>query len=266
MRKSFVAGNWKMNGQGEDAVTLARSVRDAVAGIDGVDVAICPPFTSLAMVAWGIGGSPIKIGGQDLFWRESGAFTGKISGGMLKTIGCTYVIVGHSECRGRFGKVDSDINEETIRQFGDSDATVNLKIHAAFKNGLLPIVCCGETLAERQAGKTDEIVGSQVRAALSGCSVDQVAQITIAYEPVWAIGTGQTCDTAEANRVCGLIRSVVGQVAGRVTADAIRIQYGGSVTSDNAAEILSQEHIDGALVGGQRLKPEAFAKIVKAGA
>lgn len=273
MRKRFIAGNWKMNGVGEEADSLARQVVAQVSkipGFDGavapVDVALCPPFTSLVGVGKAVAGTCIKLGAQDMFWRDSGAYTGRVSGPMLKALDCEYVILGHSECRGRFGKLEADITDETIRHFGDLDATVALKVHAALRQGLAPILCVGETLGEREAGSTDQVVDIQVRAALHGLGAAQLESVTIAYEPVWAIGTGQTCEACEADRVCGVIRGILERLTGADVATGIRIQYGGSVTADNAAELLSQPAIDGALVGGQSLKPDAFARIVEAAA
>lgn len=264
VRTPFIAGNWKMNGEGDAASALARDLRTQLSEIRGVDVAICPPLTALASVAAELSGSSIHLGAQDMFWKDSGAYTGKISGPMLKSLGCTYVILGHSECRGRFGKQDEDITDETVRHFGDTNATVALKLRAALRHGLGAILCVGETLAERDAGSCDAIVDVQVHAALHGLQREDLKGITIAYEPVWAIGTGQTCDAAEANRVCGVIRGVITRMFGEETAQATRIQYGGSVTAHNAQELLSQPEIDGALVGGQSLKPEAFARIAQA--
>jgi triosephosphate isomerase len=254
-----------MNGQGELAVELAASIREQVKGIAGVEVAICPTFLSLESIARAFAGTGIKVGGQDLFWRDSGAYTGKVSGPMLKAAGASLVILGHSECRGRFGKAEADVTTETIKQFGDNDATLVLKVRAALKADLDVILCCGETLPERQAGQTDVIVSAQVEAVLRGLSAADLRRVTIAYEPVWAIGTGQTCDAAEANRVCGVIRGVVARVGGAEAGAGMRIQYGGSVNAENAVEILSQPEIDGALVGGASLKPGAFAQIVRAG-
>ena len=264
-RRKFIAGNWKMNGLGQEAVALGREIRVRLQDVSGVDAAVCPPFTVLEAVGAEFAESRIKLVAQDMFWKESGAYTGKVSGPMLKAIGCSYVILGHSECRGRFGKTDEDITDETIRHFGDTNATVHLKVKAAFRYGLLPIVCVGETLTERESGSTDQIVDVQVHAAFHGLAPDQIALSTIAYEPVWAIGTGKTCDSIEANRVCGVIRHVIGRMTNAGIARGVRIQYGGSVNAENAAEILSQPDIDGALVGGQSLKPEAFAQIVLAG-
>ncbi|MDQ2733002.1 MAG: triose-phosphate isomerase [Armatimonadota bacterium] len=253
-----------MNGEGDTVSVLARELRTQLSGIRGADIAICPPFTALQSVAQELAGSGIHIGAQDMFWKDSGAYTGKVSGPMLKAAGCTHVILGHSECRGRFGKQDEDITDETIRHFGDTNATVALKLRAALRHELGVIVCVGETLAERDAGSCDAIVDVQVHAALHGLQREDMKTVTVAYEPVWAIGTGQTCDAAEANRVCGVIRHVIGRIFGDETAQATRIQYGGSVTAHNAQELLSQPEIDGALVGGQSLKADAFARIVQA--
>jgi triosephosphate isomerase (TIM) len=259
VRKPFVAGNWKMNGIGDAAVALAQELVLAIGDPGDVDVAICPPFTSIAAVAECLEISPLEVGAQDMFWKESGAYTGKISAAMLRELGVRYVILGHSEARGRFGKPDLELEEAGS---GDTDAAVRLKVRSAVIQGLLPILCVGETLAERQSGRTDEVVSRQIAAAIEGLSVSQVSVLTVAYEPVWAIGTGHMCDAAEANRVCGRIRGEIAQLISEEVARAMRIQYGGSVTADNAAELISHPHIDGALVGGQSLRADAFARIV----
>ncbi|HQK94313.1 MAG TPA: triose-phosphate isomerase [Armatimonadota bacterium] len=266
MRRPLVAGNWKMNKTTGDAVALTSGLITELAGFTGADALLCPPFTALAAVGETLRsqGSAIALGAQDLFIQDSGAFTGMVAPGMLTDLGCTYVIVGHSERRGRFGTIEDWMTPEVLALFGDSDATVNAKAKKALAAGMTPIICFGETIGERKAGQTDTVCEAQVRAALAGIDNATIGQLVLAYEPVWAIGTGETCDAPEANRVCGLARSVVASVAGQAAADGIRIQYGGSVKPDNAAELLGQEHIDGALVGGASLKVDSFAAIVRA--
>jgi triosephosphate isomerase len=227
-------------------------------------VVVCPPFTALLAAREAIAGAPLRLGGQNVFWRESGAYTGQVSPGMLRDVGCDCVIIGHSETRGRFGVPEPDMDAETLACFGESDATVNRKVKAALAAGLMPIVCCGELLAERRDGQTDSVVARQIERGLAGLSTGQVAGLVIAYEPVWAIGTGEVCAAEGANRVCGVIRATVRQGWGAETANAVRIQYGGSVKPENAAELLRQPEIDGALVGGASLKAEDFAAIVRA--
>lgn len=266
MRRPLVAGNWKMNKTTGEAVALTSGLITELAGFTAADALLCPPFTALAAVGETLRsrGSAIALGGQDLFIQDSGAFTGMVAPGMLTDLGCTYVIVGHSERRGRFGTIEDWMTPEVLALFGDSDATVNAKARKALSAGMTPIICFGETISERRDGQTDTVCEAQVRSALAGVDGATVGQLVLAYEPVWAIGTGETCDAPEANRVCGLARSVVASVAGPAAADAIRIQYGGSVKPDNAAELLGQEHIDGALVGGASLKVDSFTAIVRA--
>jgi triosephosphate isomerase len=264
-RVPLIAGNWKMNRTVEEGVQLAKELMPRVQGLPGADVAVCPPFTTLHAVRQALAGSRIAVGAQDVFWKDSGAYTGMVSPVMLAAIGCSYVIVGHSERRGRFGAPDETLrSEETLRVFGDTDASVNLKVRAALAHGLTPIMCVGETLPERDAGRTDEVVSGQVRAGLAGVTAEQAASTVIAYEPVWAIGTGRACDAPEANRVCGVVRRTLGEVYGAATAEQVRVQYGGSVTDANAHELLSQADIDGALVGGASLDVAKFGVIVQA--
>jgi triosephosphate isomerase len=230
-RKRFVCGNWKMHRTPAEARTLAREVRAAAEALaDRVDVAVAPPFTALAAVAGELQGSRIGLAAQNLHWESQGAFTGEVSAPMLVDAGCRYVLCGHSERR---------------QFFGDTDEAVQKKTKAALAAGLHPIVCVGETLPEREAGRTLEVVGRQVRAALSGLSAEQVGRLTVAYEPVWAIGTG-------------ILRELAPAVA-----DAVRILYGGSVKPDNAAELMSQPDVDGALVGGASLKAADFTGIIQ---
>lgn len=262
-RKPFIAGNWKMNKTIAEGKALAEELVEAIGGIDNVDVAICPTFVSLAKVGKKIKDSNITLGGQCCFWKESGAWTSQIAPSMLADAGCKWVIIGHSETRGRFGTVDDELGT-VLAYFGEKDVTVNMKAKAAFDAGLTPIIACGELLSEREAGRTDEVVTEQMKTDLAGFSKEQAMQMVIAYEPVWAIGTGQVCESDEADRVCGVIRGIVKEMYGADVADAVRIQYGGSVNDKNAAELLSKPNIDGALVGGAALKADSFATIVKA--
>ncbi|MHB0939286.1 MAG: triose-phosphate isomerase [Armatimonadota bacterium] len=264
MRTPLIAGNWKMNMTIADGVALVNTLKDALQGVSGADAAVCPPFVLLKPIADALGGGNIKLGAQDMLWEEKGAYTGQISGPMLVDVCCTYVIIGHSERRGRFGSIPQGWSDELLLAFCDNDAVVNRKVHAAFKYGLIPIMCCGETLGERERGITDDVVASQIRAGLNNLSAEQVASMVIAYEPVWAIGTGKVCDPQEGNRVIGIIRGVVREMFGGA-AEQVRIQYGGSATPENIAEIMAQPEIDGALVGGAALKP-GFADMVKAAA
>jgi triosephosphate isomerase len=263
-RTPFVAGNWKMNKTVSEGVALVKELMPRVSGLQQVDVAVCPPATALYAVGQAVAGSDVALGAQDVFWKESGAYTGLISPDMLRDAGCTHVIIGHSERRGRFGKPDESISEEAARVFGDTDASVNLKVKAAFSHDLVPIMCCGETLPEREGKRTDEIVRGQIHAGLDGLTDGQVGSMVVAYEPVWAIGTGRACDAEEANRVCGLTRRAVDELFGEQAASALRIQYGGSMTPDNAHELISQPEIDGGLVGGASLDAVKFSQIVHA--
>ncbi len=263
-RVPLIAGNWKMNKTVGEAVSLVKELMPRVLGIGKVEVAVCPPATALSAVREMLSDSEIRLGAQDMFWAESGAFTGMISPLMLVEIGCRYVIIGHSERRGRFGKPDESLRADAVKVFGDTDASVNLKLKAALKHGLKPIMCIGETLPEREAGRTDEIVSGQVMAGLDGVTAEQVGGLVLAYEPVWAIGTGKACDAQEANRVCGVIRAAVRKGFGDEAASKVRIQYGGSVTDANAHELMSQPEIDGALVGGASLDATKFSNIVHA--
>jgi triosephosphate isomerase len=263
-RVPLIAGNWKMNKTVTEGVTLVKELMPRVQGVEKVEVAVCPPATALYAVGQVLASSVIGLGAQDVFWADSGAFTGLLSPLMLLDVGCKYVIIGHSERRGRFGKPDESLSADAARVFGDTDASVNLKVKAALKHGLVPIMCIGETLPEREAERTDEVVQGQVTAGLAGLGADQVAGLVLAYEPVWAIGTGRACDAVEANRVCGLIRGTIGKAYGTDAAARIRVQYGGSVTDENAHDLISQPEIDGGLVGGASLNPVKFAQIVHA--
>jgi triosephosphate isomerase len=263
-RMPIVAGNWKMHKTIAEARDLVNALKPQVADATGVEVVVCPPYTALAAVREAVAGSQIALGAQDVFWKEKGAYTSQVAPGMLTDAGCRYVIIGHSESRGRFGVPEPEMTEALLRWFGETDESVNRKTKAALAAGLIPIVCVGETLDERRAGQADAVIAGQVERGLAGLSAAQVAGMVIAYEPVWAIGTGETCDTPEANRICGVIRSVVARVFGAEAAEAVRIQYGGSVKPGNARELFSQPEIDGGLVGGAALEADSFAQIVKA--
>ena len=262
-RTPIIAGNWKMHKTVLEAVELVNALISANEDVKGVEIVVCPPFTALWPVRQAGVDTNIELGAQNIFWETKGAWTSQIAPGMLTDVGCKYVIIGHSETRGRFGTVDAEL-EKVLSYFGESDQTINKKVKAAFEAGLTPIVCCGEMLDERKAGKTDDVIASQIRADIAGLTVEQVKTLVIAYEPVWAIGTGEVCDTQEANRVCGMIRGVVKDMYGAEAAESVRIQYGGSVKPDNAADLLHQSDIDGALVGGASLKSEDFTAIIKA--
>jgi triosephosphate isomerase len=246
-----------------EAVAFVDAFLPAIQDIPPCTVVLCPPFTALWAVGQRLQGTQVALGAQNLFWREQGAFTGEISPIMLRDVGCSFVIIGHSERRGRFGKPDPELEDAQLRSiFGETDASVNRKLHAALRHDLTPILCVGETLAEREAGQTDTVIAHQLRRALDGLTAEQVTRLVVAYEPVWAIGTGKVCDAPEANRVCGLIRQLIGEQFGDVS-QQVRILYGGSITPDNIADLAAQEHIDGGLVGGASLNPESFATIVK---
>jgi len=250
MRRKVIAGNWKMNNNLPESESLvSKLVSGLSAGKNNCDVIICPPYTSLSLAASLIKGSQIKLGAQNMYYEESGAFTGEVSASMLKSAGCEYVILGHSERR-------------TI--FGEKDELINKKIKKALSSGLKPIFCVGETLEERESGVTNEIIKRQVNEGLSGLSEEDLNTVIIAYEPVWAIGTGKTASPAQAQEVHGFIRSLISAKFSTVSAEKIIIQYGGSVKPDNAKELLSQKDIDGALVGGACLKAESFIGIIEA--
>ncbi len=249
MRKPFIAGNWKMNMLRDSSLALVKGLIELLPASDQVEVAVCPPSVYLSDVAQALKGTRIGLGAQNMYHEKEGAFTGELSGGMLKDIGCSHVILGHSERRQFFGETDKSVNQKTL---------------AALAIGLTPIVCVGETLAEREADETTKVIDTQCRGSLAGLTPEQAAKIVIAYEPVWAIGTGKTATPAQAEEVHAHIRALLVQLFGKPTADGLRIQYGGSVKADNAAELLRQPNIDGALVGGASLKADGFAAIVKA--
>ncbi len=261
LRTPLVAGNWKCHTTAPEAAALAGAVRAGLGGTTGVEVVLCPPFPALAAVGDALRGSPIHLGAQDCFWEDSGAYTGQVSALMLAAVGCAFVIVGHSERRGRFGA--SNLDTDLLAHFNDTNAAVNRKLRAALRHGLHPIVCAGETLAEREDGRTDSVVRKQVEAAVQEVASDEAVRLTITYEPVWAIGTGEHCDPAEANRIAGLIRMTLNEIYGPDAGIAARILYGGSVTPDNADGFFAYPEIDGALVGGASLEAARFVRIVE---
>lgn len=267
MRKKIIAGNWKMNKTVGEGVELVEELKPLVAALREVDIVICPAYTALYAVNQALHGSGIGLGAQEAFWKASGAYTSQVSLPMLADVGVTYVILGHSETRGRFGVPEPDLTPDLLRTFGETDAGVNIKAQATLAAGLTPIVCVGETLSERQRGETDAVVQVQVLGALAGIGAEQVSQnVVFAYEPVWAIGTGEVCAPDEADRVCGIVRKTVRDTYGAEAAEAVRIQYGGSMKADNAPELLARPNIDGGLIGGASLKARDFAAIVAAAA
>jgi triosephosphate isomerase len=249
MRTPIIAGNWKMNKTVAETLELVREIRQSLGEApEKVEVVLCPPFTSLWVARNSLGRSKYGLGAQNLYWEPKGAFTGEVSPAMLAEL-VTYVIVGHSERR---------------QYFGETDETVNKKVKAALANGLKPILCVGEVLAEFEAGKTDEVVSRQTRAGLAGLVAEQMANVVIAYEPVWAIGTGKAATGSGANAVVAhAIRGPLGEMFGQAVAEATRVQYGGSVTPANIAEFMAQPDLDGGLVGGASLKAADFAEIVR---
>ncbi len=248
MRKPIIAGNWKMNKTAGETKTLIEELKPLVSGVSNVDIVICPPFVNLETAADALKGCNIKLGAQNMHFEESGAYTGEIAPAMLKEIGVEYVILGHSERR---------------QYFAETDEGVNKKVKTALKNGLKPIVCVGETLEEREAAITSEVVCKQTKLALLGLSEDEAAGVVLAYEPIWAIGTGKTATAEDANETIAAIRAAVKEAFSSDTAEKIRIQYGGSMKPANAAELMAKPDIDGGLIGGASLKAEDFSKVVK---
>jgi triosephosphate isomerase (TIM) len=246
-RRPIIAGNWKMNKTTVEARELASKLIPLIAGVKERDIVLAPPFTALQSVAGVIKGTAIALSAQNLHWEDKGAFTGEISAEMLLDLGCKYVIIGHSERR---------------QFFSETDETVNKKLRQALNKGLLPIVCVGETLKEREAGKANDVIERQITGALKNVTAAEMQKVTIAYEPVWAIGTGKTATPDQANEIHSFIRKK-GEIAyGKEIASALRIQYGGSVTPENVSTLMAMPDIDGALVGGASLKPESFAALV----
>ncbi len=251
MRKPFVAGNWKMNTVAQSAVALAKAVAaEAAAPAEhGVDVAVCPPFVYLQAVAAAVDGSAVAVGAQDVYFEQQGAFTGEVSVSMLKDVGCTYVLCGHSERR---------------HVIGEADELVNKKVAAAVAGGLKPILCVGELKSERQDSQTEQVVSRHLKKGLAGLATEQLASVTIAYEPVWAIGTGLTATPQQAQQVHAFIRNLLADLYDAATAERMRILYGGSVKPDNAAELMAEPDLDGLLVGGASLKADSFVQIIRA--
>jgi len=248
MRTPLVVGNWKMHGGIAEARELASGVRDGLKRPRGVEVALCPPFTSLPVVAEVLAGSPIVWGAQNCHWEDKGAFTGEIAPGMLVELGCRLVILGHSERRSIFRETDEEINR---------------KVAAALRHGLQPLLCVGETEEERRQGLTFTVVEGQLRAGWAGLAADQIARSVLAYEPVWAIGTGVNATPAQAAEVHGYLRGIVSALASKEIAQSLRILYGGSVKADNAAALIQEPDIDGALVGGASLQAQSFITIAR---
>ncbi|MDX9701796.1 MAG: triose-phosphate isomerase [Candidatus Auribacterota bacterium] len=247
MRRPILAGNWKMNTSLKEAVELVTGLKRELAGVTDADIVVCPPFTHLTTIRDVVAGSNIALGAQNMYIAEEGAFTGEISPKMLKDSGCTYVILGHSERR---------------QYFNESDEFINTKAKKALEHGLTPIICVGETLDQREQGITGKIVTTQIKGCLAGLSESDMLKCVIAYEPVWAIGTGKTASNAQAQEVHALIRSLLTELFSETVAQKIRIQYGGSVKPDNIAGLMQEKDIDGALVGGASLKVSSFAGIV----
>lgn len=245
MREWIVAGNWKMHNTIQESVALARAIKEGTSSLKKGEVVLAPPFTALSSVSETIKDSRVTLAAQNMFYEDKGAFTGEIAPGMLKDVGCTYVIIGHSERRKYFHEKDND---------------VNLKVKKALPLGLKPIMCVGETDEEREKNVTRAVVGRQVKEGLRG--VEKIGNVVIAYEPVWAIGTGKVATSAQAQEVHAFIRNILKETYGN-TAGNIRILYGGSVTKDNIGELIDMEDIDGALVGGASLKPDAFLGIIQ---
>lgn len=244
-RKKIIAGNWKMNKTPSEAAELIKELIPAVS-ISDADVVICTPAIDLAIATELTKGTNIAVGAENMHWEESGAYTGEISANMLLDLGVQYVIIGHSERR---------------EYFAETDETINKKVKKALEKGITPILCCGETLEQREMGIMAEFVRMQIKADLLGLSADEAKKVVIAYEPIWAIGTGKTATADQADEACGIIRDVIAEIYDAPTAEAIRIQYGGSMNAGNAVELLSKPNIDGGLIGGASLKAPDFSKI-----
>ena len=246
MRKPIIAGNWKMNKTRDESLQFIYAVKDRVASADTVESVICAPFPYLRCLVKRQGAS-LRIGAQNMHFESEGAYTGEIAPQMLSSIGVSYVVLGHSERR---------------EMFNETDEAINKKVHVSFSNGLIPIICVGESLEDREAGQTNQIVEAQTVKALEGLTKEQAKQVVIAYEPIWAIGTGRAATAEQANETIGYIRSVIERLFGSEVSEAVRIQYGGSVNPNNIKELMAQEHIDGALVGGASLDPQSFLALV----
>ena len=248
MRKPIIAGNWKMYKDVNEAIELANGIKREAFDVENVNIVICPPFTDLSDVGEMLLETNINLGAQNCYWEAEGAFTGEVSVSMLKSVGCKYVIIGHSERR---------------KYFGETDQTVNQRIRAAIDGGLVPIMCVGETLQEREAGKTVDVVKTQVTGGLKGFEEAYLDKLVVAYEPVWAIGTGKTATPLQAQEIHKMIRDLLKDMYSESFSDSKRILYGGSVNPDNIEKLMSEEDIDGGLIGGASLKSEGFADIIK---
>jgi triosephosphate isomerase len=248
MRKPVIAGNWKMHNTISEALDLVRGIKSQVEGVTDVEIIVSPVYTALASVAAELKGSNINVASQNIFWEEKGAFTGEIAPNMITDAGCTHAIIGHSERR---------------QYFGETDETVNKRVKAALAAGLIPILCVGETLEERDAGNTIAVVEAQIKGGLKDIAEEDMAKIIVAYEPVWAIGTGKTATPDMAEDVHKQIRSIVAEIYDAAIADGTRILYGGSVKPENVDDLMAQPDIDGALVGGAALKADSFVRLVK---
>lgn len=248
MRKPIIAGNWKMYKTASESASLVQELLKNVSMVIDREIIVCPPFTSLDIVVKSLAKSNIHVGAQNIYFEAEGAFTGEISPAMVKSLGCTHVIIGHSERR---------------QYFGETNQSVNKKIFASLKFNLIPIFCIGETLSEREANKTFNIIGTQIKEGLSNLTKEQMLKLVIAYEPVWAIGTGKTATPEQAEDVHAFIRKELQKMFDKDVADKTRILYGGSVKPENIKELMAKENIDGALVGGASLKADSFTKIIK---
>lgn len=251
IRKKLIAGNWKMNKTSADGLQLTQEIVGEVGKLTDVDIVVCPPFTALESVARAVDGSTVKLGAQNMHHEASGAYTGEISAGMLRSLFATHVILGHSERR---------------TYFAENDAFINKKVLAALKNQLRPILCVGETLAEREGGSTLKVVQTQLEAGLEGVGKEQATSVVIAYEPVWVIGTGKVATTEQAQEVHAFIRTLLTKIFGEALAQKVRILYGGSMKPSNAPELLAQKDIDGGLIGGASLEARSFVDLIKAAA
>jgi triosephosphate isomerase len=248
MRTPVIAGNWKMNKTVAEAVSMVSELKEAVADVTGVTLVVCPTFLAVKSAADVLAGTAIAVGGQDMYWEASGAYTGEVSAEMLKEAGATYVIIGHSERR---------------QFFGETNETVNRKVRKALAAGLVPIVCVGEMLEDREAGKTEQVVDDHVTNGLAGLTADEMRTVIIAYEPVWAIGTGKTATPEQAQDVHAFIRRRLAELWDQETADAVVIQYGGSVKPSNVKDLMAQPDIDGGLIGGASLEADSFEKLAR---
>ena len=249
MRKPIIAGNWKMNKTVKESLELVEGLKEQLRGLQNIEVVVCPPFTSLGEVSKGIQNTNIQLGAQDVYWEDSGAYTGEVSCAMLKELDCKYVIIGHSERRA---------------YFGETNESVNRKAKAALRHNLIPIICIGERLEQRERGQTFEVIEDHLQNGLRDITAEQMERMVIAYEPVWAIGTGRTATPDQAQQAHSFIRNLLKKLYGNRISSSVRIQYGGSVRPDNIADLMAKDDVDGALVGGASLKMDSFVKIIQA--